>query len=278
MARIKTYEKYYKKKQIIVYAIYFPFGNRIYVGKTLKHAVQNHYKDHYILRYNLTKNYFQEAKERSYVPKMYLLEELNAADADAYRHCVAWVRYFIDRGFHCITHDGTREYALDLLEETQEIYEKIQTLSVEDVLHDNHILVSHVRSKRKNKTDQAMEDYEFIGFRATKEDVEKIRVAAEEKQWSLSEYCRAAAVDGCIVNVDFNFLWRYIDELKNTEQMLEQTILTIQETGKYHQQDLDNIQNKIDLVLDCEERINREINAVMETAQEEIRAAKRSLS
>lgn len=277
MPHIKTNDKYYIKKEIIIYAILFPGGNQIYVGKTLKRAIKNHYKNHYILRNSLTKNLFVQAKANSIVPKMYLLEELETVEVEAYRHCVAWIKYFEEHGFECIAHTGTKEYAKNLWENTREIYEEIQSRPIAQVLGEDKILVSSVREYRKNKANDDPNDYDFIGFRVSKDDAEIIRTAAEKKKWTVSEYCRAAAVDGCIVNVDYNFLWRYMKELARMNRLLEQTMYTIQVTGNYHPQDLANIQRTLDLVVEQQKIINEDMTAIMKKTQKEIRAARRNL-
>ena len=277
MPHIKTNHKYYTEKQFVIYAIYFSFGKQVYVGKTLKHAVKSHYKDHYILRNSLTKHLFMEAESNSVIPNMYLLEELNTTEAQAYRHCVAWVRYFQDQGYECVAHPGTRDYANHLWQDTKEIYENIRMLSPEDVLHEDRVLVSSIREYRRTKTEKNDDEYAFIGFRVTQDDAEKIRLAAEKKQQSVSEYCRAAAVDGCIVNVDYNFLWRYMGELAHANRLLDRLICTIHETGTYHPQDLANIQKVADTVVAHQKSMNKDMTAVMKKAQKEIRAAKRYL-
>jgi len=273
---IKTNEKYYTQKQIVIYAILFP-ANQIYVGKTLKHAVKNHYKDHYILRNSLTKTLFAEAKSNALAPQMYLLEDLETTEAEAYKHCIVWNKYFIEKHFDCIAHAATREYAENLFEDAQKIYEQIRTIPLEEILCEEKILVSSVREYRKKNADKNPDDYAFIGFRVSKEDAEKIRLSAESKQRNISEYCRSAAVDGCVVNVDFNFLWRYMNELSKTNRLLEDTIYTIHETGTYHPQDLVNIQNTLDIIVEHQKKINEDMTKTMKKMQKKIRAARRNL-
>ncbi len=277
MPHIKTNARYYTTKQFIVYVIVSPFRPCVYVGKTLKHAVKNHYTSHYNLRNRCTKELFSEAKTKDLVPKMYLLEELEMAEADAYRHCVAWIRFFVDKGFESLAQKATNEYAANLLPETKSIYEKIRQASVEEVLCDDHILVDAVREYRSQSQKSEPDDTTFIGFRVSQKESEIIRNAAEKKQRSVSEYCRAAAVDGCIVNVDFNFMWRYMRELMGVKSLLQQLIFTIHETGKYYPQDLTTIQAMVDTVIKHEKKMNEEMTAMMKKTRKEIRGAKRDL-
>ena len=277
MPHIKTYDRYYKNKQFIIYAICFSFGKQIYVGKTLKHAVKSHYKDHYILRYSLTKDLFETAKSTCVIPKMYLLENLETTEVMAYRHCVAWIKYFMEHGFECIAYEGTKAAAENLLEESKDIYEKIRSIPEHEVLQEDKVLVSNIREYRKKTASETDSEYCFIGFRATKQDAEKIQVAANKLQRSVSEYCRAAAVDGCIVNVDYNFLWKYMEELVRVNRLLEQMIYTIYETQSYQPQDIANIQKKVDAVVEQQRKINEDMIAIMKKTQKEIRAARRYL-
>ena len=276
MPHIKTEAQYYVKKERIIYAILSPFDNQIYVGHTAKSAVKNHYKDHRILRNRQTKRMFVEAQKKTLVPKMYLLEELHTVIAEAYKHCVAWIKYFMKHGYISIAQETTNAYAETLLEDTRVIYDSIKDLPLEQVLSKERILVESIRHHRtKQKTEDT--DTAFIGFRVAKKDEEKIRAAAEKKQWNISEYCRAAAVDGAVVNVDFNFLWRYTQELMGVKDLLQQLIHTIHETGAYDPQDLKTIQIMVDTVLTHEQKINEDMTAVMRKAQKSIRGARRDL-
>ncbi len=276
MPHIKTEAQYYVKKERVIYAILSPFDKQIYVGHTLKSAVKNHYKDHRILRNRQTKGLFQEAKNRSLIPQMYLLEELDTVAVDAYRHCVAWIKYFVEHGYRSIAQKTTNTYAETLLEDTRVIYDQIKNLPLEGVLSEEKLLVNSVKNYRVRQQNED-NDTAFIGFRVTQKDEAKIRAAAEKKQWNVSEYCRAAAVDGAVVNIDFNFLWRYTQELMGVKDLLQQMIRTIHETGTYDPQDLKTIQKMVDTVLAHEKKINEDMTAVMKKAQKNIRGAKRDL-
>ena len=276
MPYIKNDAQYYVIRERIIYAILSPFDKQVYVGHTLKSAVKNHYKDHRILRYQQTKHLFQEAKKLSLIPKMYLLEEVETVAVKAYKHCVAWTKYLTEQGYITITQKATNMYAEDLLEETQILYEAIRQQPLEQIFSDERVLVGSVKNYRTKKNAES-NDTMFIGFRVTQKDEAKIRAAAGKKQWNVSEYCRAAAVDGAVVNVDFNFLWRYTGELIGVKDLLQQLIYTIQETGNYHPQDIETVRKMIDTVLAHEKKINEEITALVKNTQKKIRGAKRDL-
>jgi hypothetical protein len=278
MAHIKTKARYEEIRDLVIYVIVSPIDKRCYVGKTRKHTVGNHYKDHNILRNQSTKQLFMDAKAHARKPKMYLLEELQTVDADAFQHCVAWTKYFIEHGFRSLASDKVNRYASDLLSDTRKIYDEIRDRALGTVLCDERILEPKERVERKPK-DKALApaDTTVITFRVAKSDAEKIQEAAEKRGWNLSEYCRAAAVDGCIVHVDFSPLIQYTRQISGMRDMLMKLIDTIHETGNYYPQDLENVQKMVDAVAVHAEKIRLEMTGTLRKAKKEISAAKRAL-
>lgn len=278
MAHIKTKARYEDVRDMVVYVIVSPIDKRFYVGKTRKHTVSNHYKDHNILRNRCTKQLFLDAKAHTLKPKMYLLEALETVDATAFQHCVAWTKYFMDHGYQSIANEKINRYAADLLPDTKMIYDAISGYELEAVLCDEQILEPKERGGQKTENNKtAPADTTVITFRVAKSDAKKIQEAAERKGWNLSEYCRAAAVDGCVVHVDFKPLIQYTRQISGMRDMLMKLIDTIHETGNYYPQDLENVQRMADAVAVHAEKIRTEMTGTLRKAQKDISAAKRAL-
>ena len=281
MPHIKSFAKYYDEKNIIIYAIHFPFNNKIYVGKTVKHAVKSHYKDHYILRNKRTSNDFEKAKELGITPKMYLLEDLQTTEAEAYKHCVAWIKYFLQKQFVSISFKTTNEYAGDLNEDTEAIYKLFCDISLDEILCEERILIGEYKTRNtlipKDIPPEEHENEIILRFAITKKEAQEVQKEAEKRGWTVSEYCRAAAVDGCHVNVDYNFLWRYLKELMGTKSLLQQVMFTIYKTGRYFPQDLENVQKMIEVLEKHKQEINNDLNEHIKKIKKEIKAARKTL-
>ena len=123
-----------------IYAIMMPTGPEIYIGQCECRNLRNHYRDHYNLLKGQTKQLIEAGKKEGQRPEMYLIEELEITEAEAYKHVVAWVKYFVENGRVSLNHTKTNAYADDLTPETAAIYDQIQYLSTEEITSDERRL------------------------------------------------------------------------------------------------------------------------------------------
>ena len=279
MPHIKTFAQYEEIKNIAVYVILAPVENKFFVGKAIKNALRNCFKNHYIYRNVKTKEMFQAAKEQNLVPKMYLLEELETTEAEAYKHVVAWIRYFLDQGYQSLNQDKTFEYALDLMPEVEILYNEIVKNKIDDIICEERDLfpnygerMKKVQAAQDRKKD---EDTVFIGFRATKSEAEEIKKIAKMKGVTVSEYVRETALDGAIINISFEFLAPLTRELRVQGENIKRSIYTIYKTQNYTPSDLALLQEMVDTVAEYEGIIRKELQKTMRKAFKEIHAARK---
>jgi len=279
MPHIKTYTQYEQVKDLAIYVILSPFDSKFYVGRGLKTSLRGRYKDHFNLRNAQTRDVFEVAKGQQQRPGMYLLESLQTAEAEAYRHIIAWVKYFSEHGYECLNHRKTVEYTLDLQDETAAIYERIKEISVTELLcEERHLFPNYgaktLRSEGESQPDLEPEGHK-ISFRVTADEAEKIRERANKKGISVSQYARETLLDGASVDISFAFLGQYTKELQRQRGLIKQIIYTIHQTGNYTPSDLALVQELADQVSEHETKIRKELQKTMKQAFKKIAAANR---
>ena len=272
MPHIKNDKRYTQVKDMAIYAIMMPTGPEIYIGKCEYRHLRNHYRDHYNLHKAQTKQLIEAVKKEGQRPEMYLIEELEATEVEAYKHVVAWVKYFVENGRVSLNHTKTNAYADDLTPETSALYARIQYDSVEEYISDESRLFEDygVKPARVNEDDDTI-----ISFRVSEEEAERIKNMAEERGMTVSQLVRAAAQDGCVVDVSFKEIANYIAELRRQSVLIGYSISTIYQTGHYTPSDLALLQELADTVDRQRGEIMDDINKTVQQMRKQIAAARK---
>lgn len=101
----------------------------VFVGKTTGRRLSAAYSRHRTGSVAATEGYFNQD-----LPKMYLLEDLEATMDTAYRHVVAWCRIFREEGYALLNHDGTLAHMEDMAPRTEAIWRELQKEPLEQIL------------------------------------------------------------------------------------------------------------------------------------------------
>ena len=118
-----------------------------FVGKSFAFAISKVYSRHIHGGYATTKNIFSKTEK----PRLYVLKNCNMTEAEAYRHIVAYVKYFEEHNLgECLNHDGTTWQTGNLMQDTERIYNEITRESLEDLLQ--HSYVSRAVDADRKKT------------------------------------------------------------------------------------------------------------------------------
>ena len=103
---------YNEKKHMTIYALVNRAeGPYVYVGKTSSPRISAVYSHHRCGDIAATSGYCDLPEK---VPELYILERIWATGAVAYRHTLAWLRYFLDEGYYAVNHEGTELHARTL--------------------------------------------------------------------------------------------------------------------------------------------------------------------
>ena len=266
MAHIIKEEKAEVMRDIAVYVIVSPFDeNAFYISKTGSDRLRKTYTEHYGLRIAKTKTLFAKAKELNLLPAIYVLESTRMSDREAFRRCVAWTKYFLEKGFSQISPDILTEYANDLTDATGEFYDKIKDEPLEEVLQpDGGILPNYgKRSPPKTKDSSTV-----ISIHLSDSEYAQIKERAEKQGLSLGAYCLKMSLNGRVVQNDFSMIGKYLEEFTKSKTLLRQILFTIYKTGNYYPADLKNIQKYIDNLTEIQKKVNDEITRAMQTLRE----------
>lgn len=128
---------YTEEKRMTIYALVNRVeGPYVYVGKTSSPRISAVYSHHRCGDIAATSGYCDLPEE---VPELYILERIWATGAVAYRHTLAWLRYFLDEGYYAVNHEGTELQARTLQAETEEIYMEIRKKPLKTILNQTYI-------------------------------------------------------------------------------------------------------------------------------------------
>jgi len=142
-----TEEKLYK-----IYAIYDDIAERrAYIGKTVS-KLSNVHSQHRCGH----NRYTQELFEIDFLePEMVMLEEINCTGAVAYKHVLAWIRWFEDNTYEILNPEGMLAQSEQMQEETLKIYEQISQIDFEEHLtrcyQETRIVPRKVLEKRERE-------------------------------------------------------------------------------------------------------------------------------
>lgn len=235
----KKKKAYTENKSWKIFVIAFPDSKNMYIGCTSIKDIRKAFREHYSLKFSLTKSYFEQAKTDNIVPQMFLLEEFLTTKNIAFSRMVAWGKLLTDNGYFCINGDTFQSYVEDMIEVTQSFYEELKDINIEEILHSaKNLSVGY--KPRKTKNDEKVVQYVQLYF--TPEENEIIEKRAAELGLNKANYCKQIALNGQINNLYFHASDTYLKELREAISVVKQAIVTIYKLGQYFPSDLAKIE------------------------------------
>lgn len=118
-----------------IYIIYHEIDHATFIGKTYSRDPYTVLNAHLRGERASTREDFGSDPDWNDLVNFHILESLECTGADAYRHVIAWCRFFEDAKFTLIVPYGTARYSEYFQPETQAIYDAVCALfTVEEVL------------------------------------------------------------------------------------------------------------------------------------------------
>ncbi len=143
----KDYEKTFPHH---IYAIIEPDVDVVYVGKT---TIKNPYKKRRNVINGKISSIDGEFSEKC---KFLLLESIYISKADAFRHILAWYRFFEDNGYEVLVSKNAAFMLEFPKEKTEKIYNEVcLPYSVKDVLEREVLPIESMEEKEDLQTEQA---------------------------------------------------------------------------------------------------------------------------
>lgn len=267
MARIMPGARAEKMEELAVYCIISPFDKTVYINKTGAHRLRKAYTEHHCERVAKTAALFKKAKAEKNLPPIYLLESCQMPQRVAFRHCVAWTKYFLDHGYTQVTEDILTEYAQDLIPRTQALYDNIKDRPLEEVLTPIGGLFPNYNVRKGKSSSKPL-----VSINVSHEEYNIIKSAAKAEGLTLSAYCKKRCMNGRVINLDFSQCKEAIDtldELKEAKRLLLNILFTIDKTGKYTPADIKNIQRGVDLLVAASKSVPKALNEYVKKKKEE---------
>ena len=232
--------------KLAIFVILFPLDNAFFVWKTPENNLKKTYQHHYYGENKKTKQLFLKAKSANTLPPIYCLEILNTTHEEAFLHCIAWTKYFLNQGLFSLSGKHIEKYINNLTTETQQIYDAIKSKKLEQICALGEDLFPNYGKERKRNN--ALEK-NIITFRVKESEYQQIKNAADKSSLSISQYCKKAILKGQIVHIDqeiFSLLSQSLNEFTNRNQLLRNILSAIYLTGTYYPADLEIIQSAIE--------------------------------
>jgi len=254
-----------------IYVIEDQANLMVYIDKAKSSQLKEAYKRHRYGRRTMTKNMFEEWQNSGTMPKMYLLEEVELTEREAYKHMLAWARYFHEYGFQLLCGKKFYSQVMDIHDETELIYHEIHKDDLFSLISSEKELFSDYGRKRNHNRECKPS---VISISVSEEEYDYIYEKAADLGMSMSSFCRKQIMHGYVQKVEqdvFLRLWEYTDKYRERTNVLKNILRTIYCTKKYYPMDLRIIQEQ------TEENRRQHIEAmkwcreVLHSLQEDIR-------
>lgn len=258
-------------KEYVIYLLVSPIDDKkIYINKTYPHRLRKTYTEHLKLRVTKTKDMCSEAAGQDILPPIYFLEEGTMTPQEAFRHRVAWTRYFIDCGYEQITKDILTEYAMDLTPETEAYYKLIKSKSIIDILlPKGGIYVDYGALKKpRNQADKRT-----ISIRFDPEEYLQIQQKSRLAGIFMGEYCRNRILKSEVIHLDYTLLDTLWHNHDTELELLRLILYAVYTTRTYYPADIKNLQH----CTNCHRELLEQTITELENILKGIRARKESI-
>lgn len=245
MPRIRHTGFYTIEKPFKIFVFLDQNYGQCFVWKTANTNLKSVFEQHYFLHRSRTKKMFERGKENGSPPEMYVLEDVLAVEADAFKHCIAWTKYFMEHGYDSVNYEIHKQYTSVLDEETQKIYDGIKHEFLSDVCAPSKKLFENYGKIRKKRD---VETPSNISIVLTPEEYEQVKKNAAEYKMTPAAYAKKMTLEGEIKLENYSFFLEYKDSLRVIERRISGILKTIYETGVYSPADLEQLQQLCDQV------------------------------
>ena len=255
MQKKKT-ETYTKKNNYSIYIILHPLTKECYIHFCTMTALQNTYKNHYILKNSLTKKLFQEHKYTLYPPEMYLLENIQCTKSEAYVHQIIWLKYFTNNKYLPLNHPDDITASQNLFEENREIYQKISEIPLENIINNDARLFGNYGRKKTKTDDPIKRDLHFL---VSEEERDIIKNNAKKNNLTLSAYMREVALTGNTININYDAIKEHTREISLIKTQMNAVIQMLVDTNQAFPIDIENMIDLLKEIRDSEKTLLKSV-------------------
>lgn len=236
-----------------VFVITHPLSKEFFIHFSGAKTLNRIFSIHWSLHNQYTKKLFQTYRGTTYPPEIYLLEEKMLTTSQVYVRKLLWIRYFKEHKFSPLNDVLDVEAADDLYEENKKEYEIITALPLADVLSDaNRRCVNYDIQRAKTAPGQIKKQKKQVKFFCEQEDYQLIEMIAKKNHRSVSAYLREVALQGFVLQIDFESIKEHTKQLSFIKNQLNAMIKLLVNTNQAYPKDIETILELLEQIKDSE--------------------------
>lgn len=267
-------------RRIVVYAIVSQLDMRLYVGQCSEASLTAVYRHHINGKYEVTAQLFAESVAARKMPRLYRLTEYEGYTNKSRVQQYAYMKYFTEHGYQVLLQGEAANWIQDISIASQQVYEQLSTVSVENVLSDSACIIRDYQMKAWDKgaetQDQAKDTHAYFSIYTTAENKRRMQELASRCGLSLSEYAEQMMLNGAIVQLDLTPVVSGVNQLYKALYDLNHSIQHYKGVYAGHENELRRIEEQVGaLSRETTETVQQAVSKARAEAAKAVRAVAR---
>ena len=267
-------------RRIVVYAIVSQLDMRLYVGQCSEASLTAVYRHHINGKYEVTAQLFADSVAARKMPRLYRLTEYERYTNKSRVQQYAYMKYFTEHGYQVLLQGEAANWIQDISIASQQVYEQLSTVSVENVLSDSACIIRDYQMKAWDKgdetQDQAKDTHAYFSIYTTAENKRRMQELASRCGLSLSEYAEQMMLNGAIVQLDLTPVVSGVNQLYKALYDLNHSIQHYKGVYAGHENELRRIEEQVGaLSRETTETVQKAVSKARAEAAKAVRAVAR---
>ena len=266
-------------RRIVVYAIVSQLDKRLYVGQCSEASLTAVYRHHINGKYEATAQLFAESVAARKMPRLYRLTEYEGYTNKSRVQQYAYMKYFTERGYQVLLQGEAASWIQDISIASQQVYEQLSTVPVENVLSDSACIIRDYQMKAWEQTDATLDtadDPVHFSVHTTAERKRRMQELASRCGLSLSEYAEQMMLNGAIVQLDLTPVVSGVNQLYKALYDLNHSIQHYKGVYAGHENELRRIEEQVGaLSRETTETVQKAVSKARAEAAKAVRAVAR---
>ena len=266
-------------RRIVVYVIVSQLDKRLYVGQCSEASLTAVYRHHINGKYEATAQLFAESVAARKMPRLYRLTEYEGYTNKSRVQQYAYMKYFTEHGYQVLLQGEAANWIQDISIASQQVYEQLSTVPVENVLSDSACIIRDYQMKAWEQTDATLDtadDPVHFSVHTTAERKRRMQELASRCGLSLSEYAEQMMLNGAIVQLDLTPVVSGVNQLYKALYDLNHSIQHYKGVYAGHENELRRIEEQVGaLSRETTETVQKAVSKARAEAAKAVRAVAR---
>jgi len=244
-----------------IFVIIFERSKSFFLNDTTQKNLWKVYDEHYRERHSCTKKPFAESKNQNLLPPIFLLESIEGTSADAFQRCILWSKYFISKGYFCLTGEKIIDFVEKFDSDTDDFYQSIKDIPIEKICPEDKNLYPEFKQKKEKSLSQKELRRNSVRLELVihKKEYENFKKTADEHGISMTEFFLYCARHGDIMCIDLSAINQYLRMIEDYSNTLDGIIATILLSREYFPTDLERMYELSHEVISSNSEVKKEI-------------------